>query len=62
MLQGHVSSVIQALIGCTEITANTSKWAESRRDAVKALHTITSTLGIAHGSNQSGNSVLKRCL
>lgn len=53
MLQGRVSSVIQALIGCTEITESTAKWAESRRDAVKALHTITTTLGIAHGSKQT---------
>lgn len=54
MLQGRVSSVIRALIECTEITETTLKWAESRRDAVKALHSITSTLGIAHGDKQSG--------
>lgn len=54
MLQGRVASVIQALVGCTEMTDSTLKWAESRRDAVKALHTITATLGIAHGSKQSG--------
>lgn len=62
MLKGRVSSVIEALIGCTEITESTLKWAESRRDAVKALHTITNTIGIAHGNKQSDPGKVNKSL
>lgn len=43
-LQPNLDFVIKALIESTEITANTLKWAESRRDAVKALTSVAVTM------------------
>lgn len=40
MLQDDLNGILEALIGVTYITPETLKWAESRRDAAKALTAI----------------------
>lgn len=40
MLRPHLDDVINSLISTTVITLDTLKWAESRRDAVKALTSV----------------------
>lgn len=44
MLKPHLADIIKGLIEATAITALTLKWAESRRDAIKALTSICVTL------------------
>lgn len=44
MLKSHVGEVIDGLIESTVITRATHKWAESRRDSIKALTSICVTL------------------
>ncbi|GJQ72923.1 hypothetical protein Trydic_g1566 [Trypoxylus dichotomus] len=44
MLQPHLSVIVKALIEATVITPTTTKWAESRRDAIKALTSTCVTL------------------
>ena len=43
ILRGKEEEVIHALIKCSKITEGTEKWAESRRDAVKALGCVVCT-------------------
>jgi len=43
ILRGKEEEVIHALIKCSKITEGTEKWAESRRDAVKALGIVVCT-------------------
>lgn len=45
MLIDKLDHVVEAVVKTTEITENTLKWAESRRDALKALTQISSTIG-----------------
>ncbi|XP_043260310.1 tubulin-specific chaperone D [Colletes gigas] len=40
------TDVIKALIKCTEISENTLKWAESRKEAIHALIMVCETLGV----------------
>ncbi|OAD56648.1 Tubulin-specific chaperone D [Eufriesea mexicana] len=42
----RVKDIIEALIKCTEISENTLKWAESRKEAIHALIMICQTLGV----------------
>nr|XP_003704504.1 PREDICTED: tubulin-specific chaperone D [Megachile rotundata]XP_012143292.1 PREDICTED: tubulin-specific chaperone D [Megachile rotundata] len=42
----RIKDVIEALIKCTEISANTLKWAESRKEAIHALIMVCQTLGV----------------
>ncbi|KAK9710946.1 Tubulin folding cofactor D C terminal [Popillia japonica] len=44
MIRPHLSMIIKALIESTVITTVTTKWAESRRDSIKALTSICTTL------------------
>jgi hypothetical protein len=44
MFDDQLHMVILALIECSKITQSTSKWAESRRDALKALISICHTV------------------
>ena len=44
MLTSHLSSVIGALVQAAQITPITSKWAESRRDSIKALAGLAVTM------------------
>ena len=44
ILRGKEEEVIHALIKCSKITEGTDKWAEARRDAVKALGSIVFTV------------------
>lgn len=44
MLQDDLNGILEALIEATCITHETLKWAESRRDAVKAITSICVTL------------------
>lgn len=45
MLIDKLDHVVEAVVKTTEITENTLKWAESRRDALKALTQISNTIG-----------------
>lgn len=44
MLKDNLESIIENLMAATAITPPTSKWAEARRDCVKALCNIVLTL------------------
>lgn len=44
MLKNNLNHIITSLDKCTVITMETLKWAESRRDAIKALTAICVTL------------------
>lgn len=44
MLQGHLEKVVSSLVKSTIITHETLKWAESRRDATKALCSVCVTM------------------
>lgn len=46
MLLGKLNELISALLETLKITEFTLKWAESRRDSIKALISIVSTVGI----------------
>ncbi|XP_032665770.1 tubulin-specific chaperone D isoform X2 [Odontomachus brunneus] len=46
VIRERVKDIIEALIMCTNISANTSKWAESRKEALHSLIMICQTLGI----------------
>lgn len=45
MLVNKIDYVIDSIMNTTEITDSTLKWAESRRDAIKALTQIAMTIG-----------------
>lgn len=47
MLQDDLNDILEALISVTYITPETFKWAESRRDAAKALTAILVSLNDA---------------
>lgn len=51
-LHPNLNFVITSLIEASKITQHTSKWAESRRDAVKALTSVADTMAdnIGHGT------------
>lgn len=55
MLKPHLEMIVKALIEATVITATTTKWAESRRDAIKALTSICVTL---ENEIKSGSCIL----
>lgn len=44
MFKNHLSDVISGLIKCSQIDKNSSKYAQSRRDALKALTQICRSL------------------
>lgn len=46
VIRERVKDIIEALIMCTDISASTSKWAESRKEALHSLIMICQTLGI----------------
>lgn len=46
VIRERMKDVIEALIICTDISANTLKWAESRKEALHSLIMICQTLGI----------------
>ncbi|KAM0725367.1 Tubulin-specific chaperone D [Formica fusca] len=46
VIRERVKDIIEALIACTHISENTSKWAESRKEALHSLTMILQTLGI----------------
>lgn len=45
MLKDNLESIVQALIEATMITPPTLKWAEARRDCVRALCNVALSLG-----------------
>ena len=50
ILEGRLATVLPALIERTKVScAETEKWAEGRRDAVKAINAIVKTFGVAKG-------------
>ncbi len=41
-----MDDVLSKLMSCVEITKETEKWAEGRRDAVQAIANIVKTVGV----------------
>nr|XP_042898204.1 tubulin-specific chaperone D [Parasteatoda tepidariorum] len=56
VLRDHVSDTIVKLSKCAEITEEHSSWAEVRRDAIKALSQIVTTVGF--GAEKSENDYM----
>lgn len=46
VIRERIKDIMEALIRCTEISASTLKWAESRKEALHSLILICQTLGI----------------
>lgn len=46
VIRERVKDIIEELIACTDISASTLKWAESRKEALHSLIMICQTLGI----------------
>ena len=46
-LRGRVCEILTRLSSCLEITKDTEKWAEGRRDAIKAITAIVATVGVS---------------
>lgn len=44
MLQSHFQFVTDALINASKISVSTAKWAEGRRDAIKGLSSVVTTM------------------
>jgi hypothetical protein len=44
MFDEQLHKVIHALIQCSKVTESTAKWAESRREALKALTSVCLTV------------------
>ena len=53
-LSGRVADVLEKLIKCLEITPETEKWAEGRRDAVTAIMGIVKTVGVKKEQGKMG--------
>lgn len=53
MLKGESEKIISSLVACATITENTKKWAESRKEAINALTSICTTIGIEKEDNSS---------
>ncbi|XP_056642378.1 tubulin-specific chaperone D [Diorhabda sublineata] len=51
ILKRNFDSIVDVLIECAAITPNTSKWAECRRDAVKALTSVVATMSDSIGTD-----------
>ena len=50
VLKGRLATVLPALIERTKVTClETEKWAEGRRDTVKAVNSIVKTFGVVKG-------------
>lgn len=44
VVEDHVDEIVNSLLNCCSISNETLKWAESRRDAIKALISLATTL------------------
>ncbi|CAL7948916.1 unnamed protein product [Xylocopa violacea] len=49
----RVKDIIETLIKCTQISENTLKWAESRKEAIHALIMVCKTLGVKQADKWS---------
>jgi hypothetical protein len=50
ILQGRLATILPALIERTKVNrTETEKWAEGRRDAIKAVNSIVKTFGVVKG-------------
>lgn len=61
MFRNRLEKVIDALIKSTEITETTLKWAESRRDALKALTSICNTFNSPEHAGKLLSKVIITC-
>ncbi len=61
-LEGRVDDVLEKLMSCLAITKETEKWAEGRRDAVKAITDIVKTVGVRKGSSPIDKDKASRVL
>ncbi|CAH1175633.1 unnamed protein product [Phaedon cochleariae] len=59
VLLGNFDEVVSALMEASKITPNTAKWAESRRDSVKALSSVSRTMAENLGKEFSEDHVDK---
>ncbi len=51
VLRGRLDMILPALINRCKISSETEKWAEGRRDTVKAINSIVKSLGVVKESN-----------
>jgi hypothetical protein len=50
ILQGRLATILPALIERTKVNRiETEKWAEGRRDTIKAINSIVKTFGVVKG-------------
>ncbi|XP_066141125.1 tubulin-specific chaperone D [Euwallacea fornicatus] len=59
ILRPNFRFVVDSLINCTKISTATAKWAESRRDGVKALTAIVSTMADEIGNDFNEDYITK---
>lgn len=52
-IRGKLRSILHGLISATEITEKEATWAESRRDALKAINGVCLTVGVEPNGNSS---------
>lgn len=62
MLKGETEKIILSLITCASITEHTKKWAESRKEAVNALTSICTAIGIIKEDRSSCWPFVKQML
>lgn len=48
ILKENIAEIINKLISCTQITDETTTWAESRKEALHSLTMVVLTLGVEH--------------
>ncbi|XP_052769851.1 tubulin-specific chaperone D-like isoform X2 [Mya arenaria] len=53
MLRGKLRPVLAGLIQATQITDKDQKWAEGRRDALKAITSVCKTVGVVRDGDQT---------
>lgn len=56
MLVGFVDVIVNALMKCSKPTPDTEKWVESRRYAIKALTSLSTTVGLI----KQGRNIVRR--
>lgn len=51
VIKERTENIIESLIACTQITDETAKWAESRKEALHSLTMVCQTLGVENSGN-----------
>ena len=61
-LEGRLEDILKRLVKCTEITKDTEKWAEGRRDAIIAINKIIETNKVSGELNEFIVEAMIKCL